>query len=656
MTTPSSIPPQGPLPPARVKVAPAGDRRTVARRRRQRVLAAALALVLVAGIGVALLQSGDRGPTGAARYSTVVAERGSVTQRVVTTGTVAKVNEMSARFPTTATVTELRASVGDTVGAGDVLAVIDDTTLRTKVLTAQAAVDAAALALQQAKQVTDPGPGPGAPGRPGSPGSPGSPGAPGRPGGPGVGMPPPPPPPLPEAPEPHVDLSPLETARLEAEAAAVVVAQRTEDANRAVDAMKAACRPVPVVVTPSPTPTPTPTPGPTASPTPSATPTPTPQPSALAAPTPAPTVDPTPSATPTSSAPPTASAAPTASASPTPTPTPTVDPVACQAAVNQVTKAQAAVTEAQAAATLANAKAPQAAGGAATALAGAVDQLRGWVEAIGRALDTWQKQVARAQAGSAPQTAQTPWGLPDVIGNGAAAPQGGSASAQGSPADAQGASTSNRSEIVQAEVALAKARRELASAQDELASATMRAPMAGTLSSLPWTVGSTATASERAVVTAPGAVTVTVTIPASAFLVVKPGQQATVRAPGGVEATAQVANKTLVPNASGAFPVTILTTGSNADQLASGSSATVEIGVSSASDVVVVPLSAVTRSGDEGTVRKLVGDDVIDLPVKLGSVGDTQVEVLEGVEPSDRLVVADALRPLPGLDFGGGPR
>ena len=69
--------------------------------------------------------------------------------------------------------------------------------------------------------------------------------------------------------------------------------------------------------------------------------------------------------------------------------------------------------------------------------------------------------------------------------------------------------------------------------------------------------------------------------------------------------------------------------------------------------MVVVPLSAVTRTDTEGTVRLLRGDEVVEVPARFGSVGDTHVEVLEGVAVGDLLVVADAARPLPGLDFGG---
>lgn len=620
MTTPPAVPPQAPLPPARVITPPAGDRRSVARSRRRRVLVIALALVLVAGIGFALLRSGSRGPVGADRYSTVKAERGSVTQRVITSGTVAEVNELSVRFPETATVTELRAAVGDTVATGDVLAVIDDTALRTKVLAAQAAVDAAALSLQQIKSASSAG-GAGGSGVPAPPVAPIKPLLPVLPAGPVGGAPVPPPPPLPEAPDPSVDLTGLEQAQTAANAAASVVAERMKDADAAITAMQAACRPV--APTPTAAPTPTPTPSASATPTPSASA--TPQPSA--SPTPEPTADPSPSATPTST--------------PSADPTPTIDVTACQAAVDKVAQAQAAVSQAQAAAVLANGQGPEAVHAAGSTLAGAVATLQGWAQTITRALTDWQELVARVQASS---------GQPSGSGSAPSWPTG---TTSGEASGGGGSVSMSRSEIVQAEVALAKARRELASAQEQLGAATMRAPMAGTVSALPWSVGSTANPTDRAVVTAPGAVTVTVTIPTADFLAVKPGQQATVRAAGGVEAVATVASKALIPNSQGSFPVTILTTGQNAEGLAGGSSATVEIGVSSASDVVVVPLSAVRRAGAEGTVRKLAGDEAVEVPVKLGSVGDTHVEVIEGVDIGDVLVVADSSLPLPGLDFGG---
>ena len=206
----------------------------------------------------------------------------------------------------------------------------------------------------------------------------------------------------------------------------------------------------------------------------------------------------------------------------------------------------------------------------------------------------------------------------------------------------------DRSGIASAEVALAKARRALASAEDDLASATLTAPMDGVLSALPFVAGQPTTPEAAAVVVSPtGAITVTLPISAKAFPAVRPGQVATLRGTGGVTAQAQVRTKELVPDDTGSYPVLLVTSGTNADQLTPGTKAAVEIAVSSAQDVVLVPLSAITRSGTSGTVRVLAGQEVTEVPVTIGSVGDSHAEVVHGIEVGARLVVADANKPLP---------
>ena len=226
------------------------------------------------------------------------------------------------------------------------------------------------------------------------------------------------------------------------------------------------------------------------------------------------------------------------------------------------------------------------------------------------------------------------------------------------PLGGGGGGSVGRSSLASAEVALARAKRALVAAKDDVDAATMRAPMSGIVTALPFTEGGKASEADRAVVTAPGAVRVTIYVPASVFLYVTPGQQATLRAPGGAEAQARVASKALIPSDLG-YPVTLVTSEAGADGFSAGMTASVAIEVSSATDVIVAPLSAVTRSGGgsgvgstEGTVRLLRGAEPQEVPVQLGSVGDTHVEVISGVREGDRLVVADATLPLPGFDFG----
>ena len=231
-----------PLPPARIK--PAAERhRDVAAIRRRNALAAVLALVLVGGTvwGLAAAQEASRQP--ADRYTTVVAERGSVTQRLSATGTVEKVNDAFVHFPAAGTVIEVPASVGDTVKAGDVLAVMDDASLRTQVLQAQADVDAAVLALKQIRDAADAATSAGAGttggssgnvGLSSSAGSLGSSFPSGSSGSSGSAS-------LPDAPVPMLDLTPLQAALTEADAAAGLASTRQDEADAAFQAMLEVC-------------------------------------------------------------------------------------------------------------------------------------------------------------------------------------------------------------------------------------------------------------------------------------------------------------------------------------------------------------------------------------------------------------------------------
>lgn len=548
-----------PLPPARITSSDDASPRSLTQIRRRRAIAAVLALVLVAGVvwGVALVQ--ERNRPDADRYSTVLAERGSVTQRLSASGTVEKVNESSVGFPTAGTVTEVRVSAGDTVRAGDVLAVMDDEALRTKVLQAQASVDAAALALQQVRDAEDAATSAGTSAS-GSTGPTGS----GATANPMDAVPP--------LPAPTFDLTPLEATLGEAGAAEAEATARQAEAEAALVAMRRACQPA---ETPRPTVTPTPTAQPTSSPTPT-------EPSV------APTVAP-------------------------------ASETACGEAQAAVSTAQAAVAAAQERVTASHAQ------GLALLQAGAAS-LTDWVGQV----QQWAAAVLQAAAQSG-----APVGIPTGTHPGAG--------------DVTGP---DRSTTVGAEVTLAKARRDLAQAREDLAAATLRAPIDGQVTALPFTTGGTTTGTERATITAPGAVRVSLTIPASSFPYIRTGQQATLRGAGGATITARVEGKTLVPNEAGTYPVTVVTGADGADAFAAGTSATIDIEMSSATDVVVVPMTAVVRTGSTGTVKVMKDSQVVEVPVTLGSVGDTRIEVVEGVESGDRLVVADANEPIPNPFLG----
>ncbi|MDN5571275.1 MAG: hypothetical protein L0G22_08490, partial [Propionibacteriaceae bacterium] len=327
----------------------------------------------------------------------------------------------------------------------------------------------------------------------------------------------------------------------------------------------------------------------------------------------------------------------TAVAEPAPTDDPqpgaSDDPQACRAALADAAAAQASLGEAQAALGSTNTAGLALLHGTVEALGSAVAALQAWASGVA--------ELATTLAAAPPQVITIPAAPTQPVVDSPLTPTTGSSETP----------VVQRSPIVAAEVALAKARRDLAKAQQDLADATMVAPVDGVLSALPFTVGSTANPSARAIITSPGGIRVTTTVPASAFAFVHSGQQATLRGSGGAEALASVFSKNLVPASSGGYPVTVIASGDAVQGFASGTSATVEIEVSSATDAIVVPLTAVRRDGQQGTVRVLAGSEVIDVPVELGSIGDTRIEVRSGVEVGDRLVVADAEQPLPSLNW-----
>lgn len=98
------------------------------------LLAAAVGLASVAGVWAVGLREG--GP--AAGYETMVAQRGEITAKVNATGSIAPRNRVALNFPTPGRITEINASVGERVRAGQVLAATDARELQQAVAQAEA--------------------------------------------------------------------------------------------------------------------------------------------------------------------------------------------------------------------------------------------------------------------------------------------------------------------------------------------------------------------------------------------------------------------------------------------------------------------------------------------------------------------------------------
>jgi multidrug efflux pump subunit AcrA (membrane-fusion protein) len=73
-------------------------------------------------------------------------------------------------------------------------------------------------------------------------------------------------------------------------------------------------------------------------------------------------------------------------------------------------------------------------------------------------------------------------------------------------------------------------------------------------------------------------------------------------------------------------------------------SAVVDLRVRTSSDAVSVPSSAVFRAGARDAVWVVTNGVARERLVRLGAQGQARVEVLEGIEPGDQVVVRGADR------------
>jgi multidrug efflux pump subunit AcrA (membrane-fusion protein) len=204
-----------------------------------------------------------------------------------------------------------------------------------------------------------------------------------------------------------------------------------------------------------------------------------------------------------------------------------------------------------------------------------------------------------------------------------------------------------------AEAAVTKAQLALDAAEAKRDAATMTAPIDGTVSAVPFAKGDTATTNDAVVIIGQGAVSVQMAVSEAAFSTLKVGQTAVVATPGGARTIGRVSARGLLPTESTSgssattFPVTVTATGQGAAALPAGATATVTVTLRSSPNAVIIPVSAVTRSGRTGVVRVLANGTVTTTTVQLGAIGTTTVEVTSGVTPGQTLVIADNTTALP---------
>lgn len=111
-------------------------------RRRRLLINGALALLLVAGVGVAYLSLHD--DAGASSPGRIVrVSRGNIVSSVSASGSVASANSRDLGFGASGTVDTIKVQVGDKVKKGQLLATLDDASAQDALQSAQAALSAA---------------------------------------------------------------------------------------------------------------------------------------------------------------------------------------------------------------------------------------------------------------------------------------------------------------------------------------------------------------------------------------------------------------------------------------------------------------------------------------------------------------------------------
>jgi multidrug efflux pump subunit AcrA (membrane-fusion protein) len=200
---------------------------------------------------------------------------------------------------------------------------------------------------------------------------------------------------------------------------------------------------------------------------------------------------------------------------------------------------------------------------------------------------------------------------------------------------------------------------QVAVAQQNLDQATMVSPIEGTVAAVNIKAGAATPGGSTAhvVVIGPGAQQVTTQVNDLDVGSVKVGAAAAVTPSGATGAplkgtVTEVGKLNVGTAASPAYKITI-GLAADAPGMPAGQSASVSINTARVDDVVAVPSSAVHTNGAERTVTLLEGGATRVGPVQVGAVGPTLTEITSGLQPGDRVVLADLTQPLPSLTGSG---
>ncbi len=229
------------------------------------------------------------------------------------------------------------------------------------------------------------------------------------------------------------------------------------------------------------------------------------------------------------------------------------------------------------------------------------------------------------------------------------------------------------SQVSSAEAQVVQAQATLDDAEAALDATTLTAPISGTVlqvngkvgsssgasSSQTGAAGATTTSTDLVLVANLKALQVSVSVPESDIGSLKVGQKAAVTFPAvdDAEATGTITSIDPVATTSNSvvtYGVVVRLSGVPST-VRLGQSASVTVTTDSATDVLVVPSTAVTTTGDRSTVTVLADGVQTPTVVTLGVAGDTWTEVTDGLSSGDQVVLTTSASSSTGITgFPGG--
>mgnify|MGYP003390968979 CR=1 FL=1 len=267
--------------------------------------------------------------------------------------------------------------------------------------------------------------------------------------------------------------------------------------------------------------------------------------------------------------------------------------------------------------------------------------------ALREALRT-QREVAHLQAQQAKQLAS----LQMAIAQSTNAQSSGANAAPSTetPKQTTTVAAATSEQISAASAAVIAAEANVAAAEQNVNAATIVSPIGGTVLSVPFTKGDTATTSQTIVISGSAQYQASTSVSVDKIDQIAVGQQVLVTPSGRTEVlTGTVSAIGVAPESSDssvAYPVTVNIPGDQSS-LRSGSSATVEIITATVEDALAVPTSAVHAAGDFRTVNVFRDGASTPVRVSIGAVGPVETQITDGLSEGEQVILADFSEPVP---------